>query len=1121
MLPNRSTQSLELPASPNSHAILFVDAGLQDVTQLLKRSSSGAEVIQLDPSGNEIEQITHTLKGRSGISSVQIVSHGREGGLELGQSWLDLQSLPSYAAQLKSWGAALTNDADILLYGCNVAQDAAGKGFVDLLAQVTGADVAASDNLTGSAALGGDWKLEYQTGEIESSLAIASDTLNQYQGVLAPVLTISGTTNFTIGSSQPQVINNALTVQDSANPSATLDGATVTINANFNSSQDVLGVQGSLASGLSASYDSSTGVLRISGTSSIANYQAALRQVTYRNTSGSPTAGDRGITFTIGTNIANPNNSHFYEAVSGEVTWAQARDAAATRTYNGLQGYLVTVTSAQEQAFVQGKLSSDSWLGASDEQSEGQWKWVTGPEAETIFWTGQRDDWGDLVSGSGAVSGQYNNWNFIEPNQSGDEDYAQFYVSSGTWNDLPSTSTLEGYVVEYGGLPGETQPQLSGNVTVQLKNNASPALTGTKATLPAGTEDTPYSLQLSDLLAGYTDPEGDTLSVTSISYPNSTLTINGSTYTFTPNANVNGVFNLNYLIEDGKGGSINATQSFTLAPVNDPVTGSPTATLPAGTEDAPYTVSAATLLQGFSDPDIATNGQTLSVTNLTASNGAAAMNGSNFTITPTANYNGAMTLTYDVTDSNGSTLTGQTRSYTVTAVNDAPTLTGTKATLNAGTEDKTYTIKASDLLTGYTDVEGDPLSVTGLTATNGTLVNNNDGTYSFTPSANFIGAIDFSYTVSDGQGGSTPATQSFAIEPGKYQLTWRNLGSGESALWIMDGTEISQANFVQLADGTRLKPDANWRIVSSKFDFNDDGVRDLAWFNSSTTETALWYMQPDQNGVASIVANTSFVSQPGTTTPLRPGSGWQMSVVTDLLGDSRPEFLWENPNTGASAIWELTIGVNGQAALNAATSSLLTQSNGTTPFLNGGNGWRIVSVGDFDGNLNTPDVLWFNERTTETAIWQLNGTRVTTTAYINSDGVKPGAGWRPLLVGNIDAMGNDEIVWQKGTQVAVWEIGANFSLGARSTVLTQALEANEQVQGLVDIDRNGSLDLVVRSKTADTIRGYYLDSNSLQVQSVNPTQFITLEGSSAPFVTADVRWDLVDAMDAIELNQIN
>jgi hypothetical protein len=157
-------------SSQLSRSLLFIDSGIADV-QTLVNGASGAEVHLLRSGEDAIAQITQTLMGRSGIESLQIVSHGRSGALQLGETWLDSQSLPGYVGALKSWGAALSASADILLYGCNLAQGAAGQGFVNLLAQATGADVAASDDLTGSAALGGDWDLEYATGAIETTLA--------------------------------------------------------------------------------------------------------------------------------------------------------------------------------------------------------------------------------------------------------------------------------------------------------------------------------------------------------------------------------------------------------------------------------------------------------------------------------------------------------------------------------------------------------------------------------------------------------------------------------------------------------------------------------------------------------------------------------------------------------------------------------------------------------------------------------------------------------------------------------------------------------------------------------------------------------------------------------------
>ncbi len=84
------------------------------------------------------------------------------------------------------------------------------------------------------------------------------------------------------------------------------------------------------------------------------------------------------------------------------------------------------------------------------------------------------------------------------------------------------------------------------------------------------------------------------------------------------------------------------------------------------------------------------------------------------------------------------------------AVNDAPTLSGTQAALAAGTEDTAYTVSATDLLAGFSDADGDALSITGLTASNGTVLDNNNGSYTITPAANFNGTVTLNYSVTDG-----------------------------------------------------------------------------------------------------------------------------------------------------------------------------------------------------------------------------------------------------------------------------------------------------------------------------------------------------------------------------------
>jgi Domain of unknown function (DUF4347)/Cadherin-like/Putative Ig domain/WD40-like Beta Propeller Repeat len=183
--------SLDRPITTPARSLLILDAAVNDVAGLIASAQPGTAVYQLNRQQDGIAQITALLAGTSAIDSIQIISHGRSGGMQLGASWLDLQTLPSYVAQLKTWSAALTADADILLYGCNVAQDTGGQAFVQAFAEITGADIAASDDLTGNAALGGDWDLEVQTGAISPTAGIRAEALHQYQftlGLQAPVL---------------------------------------------------------------------------------------------------------------------------------------------------------------------------------------------------------------------------------------------------------------------------------------------------------------------------------------------------------------------------------------------------------------------------------------------------------------------------------------------------------------------------------------------------------------------------------------------------------------------------------------------------------------------------------------------------------------------------------------------------------------------------------------------------------------------------------------------------------------------------------------------------------------------------------------------------------------------
>lgn len=170
--------------SASVSAIAFVDAGLSDYQTLVDGFSPDTAVYVLNPAEDELSQITQVLAGYQNLSAVSIFSHGSDGALQLGSTSLNTSNLMDYAGLLQSWASSFSVGADLLLYGCDVAEDAIGQNFVRQLAALTGADVATSTDLTGSSALGGNWTLEFSTGSIEAATPLSAWAEAAYQHVL-------------------------------------------------------------------------------------------------------------------------------------------------------------------------------------------------------------------------------------------------------------------------------------------------------------------------------------------------------------------------------------------------------------------------------------------------------------------------------------------------------------------------------------------------------------------------------------------------------------------------------------------------------------------------------------------------------------------------------------------------------------------------------------------------------------------------------------------------------------------------------------------------------------------------------------------------------------------------
>ncbi|MCI0575506.1 MAG: tandem-95 repeat protein [Chloroflexi bacterium] len=287
-------------------------------------------------------------------------------------------------------------------------------------------------------------------------------------------------------------------------------------------------------------------------------------------------------------------------------------------------------------------------------------------------------------------------------------------------------------------------------LTVTPVNDPPLAANDTAAT----NEDLPVTI---DVLANDGDVDGDALAVTAVTTPTHGLVVanpDGS-LTYTPDANFYGSDAFIYTVNDGQGGTDMAVVAITVAPVNDaPLAANDTA---ATNEDLPVTIP---VLANDSDLD----GDPLVVTAVTTpANGLVAANpDGTLTYTPTADFHGADSFLYTIEDGQGGADTA-TVTLAVNPVNDDPLAADDSA---ATDEDTAVTI---NVLANDSDVDGDPLAVTGFTTpTHGLVVLNPDHTFTYTPGADYTSAAApdrFTYTIADGHGAMDTATVWVIVNP--------------------------------------------------------------------------------------------------------------------------------------------------------------------------------------------------------------------------------------------------------------------------------------------------------------------------------------------------------------------
>lgn len=283
-----------------------------------------------------------------------------------------------------------------------------------------------------------------------------------------PTVTASGNQLYCPGTSIKIVTDVKITDPDDTG----INSIYIQISSGYVNGEDLLTLTG-FHPGIFSNWNAATGKLKLSSSTSgtealYTELENAIKGVEFSSSAAAP-AGIRSFSIVIDETNYLASNGHHYEFISDYlIYWTDAKIAAATKTYYGRQGYLATITNAEE-AVIAGKLTSGAgWIGGSDVANEGKWYWVTGPETGTLFWDGNQN----------GSTPTFAFWRTGEPNNLRDsEHYAHITkpgdIERGSWNDLANAGWTDenepqGYIVEYGGMPGDSPFNVAASTSITI-----------------------------------------------------------------------------------------------------------------------------------------------------------------------------------------------------------------------------------------------------------------------------------------------------------------------------------------------------------------------------------------------------------------------------------------------------------------------------------------------------------------------------------------------------------------------------------------------------------------------------------------------------------------------------
>ena len=963
----------------SSQSLLFVDANVSDYQGLLTGVAPGTEVHVLDSSQDAVTQITNTLLGRQNIASLHIVSHGEAGELNFGSSALNLTDLPQYVTQIQSWSKALTNDADILLYGCNVAEGELGQAFIKIISQLTGADVAASDNLTGSKALGGDWVLESKTGAIETGLIFDPATLTSYSGVFTP--TSPTNSGFETGDL------TGWTVQTLTSPnwSTTQTATVVSSDKNQGTYSAKISISGSVATGGGTAYGPTITSSYFQGDAGdkILFDWKALRTSDYYDIRGEIVNDSTGQRVTViseigtlrdwtTTSVILPSSSSSWKFVftagSYDATFggavgstlyidnirvvipAPTLNTSASPTLsstvedisaptNGLTTGATLVSALIDNSATAGGLDNFTNPGGSPGLA------VTGVNGGTLYYT---TDGGSTWTALGAPSttaglllaANSNTYVYFKPNANVNGSISDA-VTFKAWNGFDGTNGQANVNTTTNG--GVSSQSDTASISITPLNDA-----------PTGSVSIAGTIQENAILtASNTLADADGLGTVTYQWQQSTDGTNWS--------NISGAINATLTLNNAQSGKFVRTQA--------------SYTDQQGTAETIASAATASRIANVNDAPTLTGNATLTATNQNATNPS----GSNLT-----SLFGSL---FDDPDT-GSSLSGL-------AIVSNPA--------NSTQGQWQYSIDS----TNWTNVGTVADGATALALSASTLVRFVPATsYKGTPPGLTVRALDDTYsngftsgttrvtvnTTSNGGttaiSGGPPVALNTSVTESLPNLLWRNSGSGENAVWQLNSFALQSSYYLPNV------PDPNWQIASSNADFNSDGIADILWRNQATGENAIWEMNNTGLQSKSYINSVADVN-------------WQIVGTGDFDSDGKSDVLWRNKASGANAIWEMS----GAVLKNGYYINSVADVN-----------WQIVGTGDFDGDGKS-DILWRNKASGANAIWEMSGAVLKSNYYISS---LADLNWEIAGAANFGSDRTPDILWRnkQAGKVMIWKMSS-------------------------------------------------------------------------------------------------